>query len=263
MPASRDLEGLRVVITRPEGRGADFAQALHAAGAQPILLPTVRIQAIGRVPGLEQAVRGLERYRWAIFTSANGVELFWDWLGRYEMDGSAMRGLRVAAIGPATADALRERDVEPDFVPQAYVGEALAEGLPQVAGQRVLLARAAGSRPTLPQMLEQRGAQVDEFHLYRAVELTPDSRAVQAVREGVDALTFTSPSTLRGFVKLARASGLDPLDLPGAPIVACIGPITAEAAAQAGLAPAVVAERYTVEGLVEALTAFYRERVAQ
>lgn len=262
MQARPDLDGLRIVITRPQGRGHDFAEALRSAGAFPIQMPTVRIEPIAEVPGLTAAIDKLDRYQWAIFTSAAGVELFWDWLGRAGVGTAAMHEPAVAAIGPATAEALRERGVEPDFVPQAYVGEALAEGLPQVTGQRILLPRAAGSRPTLPLALEARGAQVDEFHLYRAVGLIPDPSAVQALREGVDALTFTSPSTLRGFLQLVRQVELDATDLPGEPIVACIGPITANAAAQAGLSPAVVAERYTVEGLVEALTAFYRMRVA-
>lgn len=261
MSGRADLDGLRIVVTRPEGQGEDLAQALRSAGALPLLLPAVRIEALAEVPGLEQAIRHLHHYDWVIFTSANGVEIFWRWLARLDLTQSAMSGMAVAAIGPATADALWKRKVEPDFVPRAYVGEALAEGLPTVAGTRILLPRAAQSRPVLPRRLEARGAQVDEFALYRTVRLDPDPRALEALQAGVDAITFTSPSTMRGFVDMLEAAEIDPFDLPGAPMAACIGPVTAQAAAQAGLTPAVVAESYTVDGLVEALAAYYREQV--
>lgn len=260
MPPDRALDGLRILITRPEGRGKDFADALAALGADPILLPTVRIEPITAVPGLEAALRRLGGYHWVIFTSANAVALFWDWLQAAGVDPATLRDRSVAAIGPATAEALRQRGLEPEFVPEDYVGEALAEGLPQVAGRRILLPRAAGSRPALPEILERRGAQVDEFHLYRAVQLELE---LQSLYPGVDVLTFTSPSTVRGFVDQLRAAGMDPLALPGSPITACIGPITAEAAKAAGLTPEVVADDYTVDGLVQALTAHYRrEQVA-
>lgn len=262
MPGRHDLDGLRIVVTRPEGRGEDLAEALRSAGAHPFLLPAVQIDAFTEVPGLERAMHHLERYDWVIFTSATGVETFWSWLGRIGLSDADLTGMAVAAIGPATADALRERKVEPDFVPRMYVGEALADGLPKVAGTRILLPRAAQSRPVLPSRLEERGAQVDEFALYRTVRLDPDPRALEALQEGVDAITFTSPSTMQGFVDMLEAAQIDPFNLAGAPVVACIGPVTAEAAAQAGLTPTVVAESYTVAGLVEALAAHYREQVS-
>lgn len=261
MSGRRDLDGLRIVVTRPEGQGEHLAEALRSAGARPLLLPAVRIEALAEVPGLEQAIRHLQHYDWVIFTSTNGVEIFWRWLARLGLTESAISGLGVAAIGPATADALRERRIEPGFVPRIYVGEALAVGLPWAEGSGILLPRAAESRPTLPRMLEARGAQVDQFALYRTVRLDPDPRALEALQEGVDAITFTSPSTMRGFVDMLEAAQIDPFNLPGASAVACIGPITAEAAAQAGLTPAVVAESYTVAGLVEALAAYYRKQV--
>lgn len=260
MSRDRPLNGLRVLITRPAQPAKQFAAALEALGAQAVVMPTVRIEPIEQVPGLEAAVRRLDRYHWVIFTSANAVGLFWDWLRSAKVDPAALNALRVAAIGPATAEALREHNLQPAFVPDDYVGEALGEGLPQVAGQRILLPRASGSRPALPEILERRGAQVDEFHLYRAV---PADLDLEPLRRGLDVLTFTSPSTVRGFVDQLRAAGLDPLALPGSPITACIGPITAEAANAIGLAPRIVAEEFTVDGLVLALTAYYRrEQVA-
>jgi uroporphyrinogen-III synthase len=261
MSGRPDLDGLRIVVTRPEGQGEDLAQALRSVGALPLLLPTVRIEALAEVPGLEQAIRHLQHYDWVIFTSANGVEIFWGWLARLGLTESAMSGLGVAAIGPATSDALRERKVVPAFVPRTYVGEALAVGLPWAEGSGILLPRAAESRPALPRMLRARGAKVNEFALYRTVRLDPDPRALEALQDGVDAITFTSPSTMRGFVDMLQEAKIDPFNLPGAPVAACIGPVTAQATAQAGLTLAVVAESYTVAGLVGALTAYYREQV--
>lgn len=261
MSADRTLEGLRIVVTRPEDRAENLAKALRAAGAQPVLIPTIRIEAFEQVPGLDRAIRALGGYDWVVFTSATAVELFLERLGRGENGRGSLSEARVAAIGPATAEALRERSIEPAFMPGTYVGEALAEGLPLAVGDRVLIPRAAEARPAIPRILERRGARVDEIHLYRAAETVGQEASIEALRQGVDALTFTSPSTLRGFIGLVRAAGLDPLRLPGSPVVACIGPITADAAAQAGLAPDVVAESYTVDGLVEAVADFYRKGV--
>jgi len=256
------ISGLRIVVTRPLRQSAGLVNELQTAGAIPVLFPVMRIEPLADVPGLDDSLRSLEQYRWLVFTSANGVEVIWDRMAALGVPPETVRAPQVAAIGPATADALRDRGVNPAFVPEAFVGEYLGDGLPDVRGGRVLLARAADSRPALPDILARRGAQVDEFAIYRAVATRPSSQSYAQLRLGVDVLTFTSPSTVHHFLSALEGSGFDPRHLPGEPIVACIGPVTAEAAAGAGLAPQVIAHTFTTDGLIQALAGHFAGREA-
>lgn len=259
MSENSHLRGRKILVTRPEDQAGGMIDFLRRRGAIPIPFPVIRIEPHPQVQGLEQALSSLDRYDWLIFTSVNGVDIFWHWLERLHFDPHALECLKTAAIGSATAAALRERGLTPAFVPDRYVGEALAEGMPDVDGRRCLLPRASGSRRALPRLLEQRGAVVDEFHLYRAVQAEPTPEALHELHAGVDVLTFTSPSTVRHFATALEGTGLNPLDLPGSPVVACIGPITAAAAEREGYAADVVAGIHTIDGLVQALTDFYKK----
>ncbi len=151
------------------------------------------------------------------------------------------------AIGPATAEALRERGVSVYLVPGEYRAEAILDEIGSVAGQHILLPRADIARRELAEGLRARGAEVDEVDAYRTVMARPSPQAFDALRSGVDVITFTSSSTVRNFVTLTQ--GVD----YGKPLIACIGPITAGTAAGVGLHVDVVAEEYTMEGLLDAL----------
>jgi uroporphyrinogen-III synthase len=254
------LAGRRIVVTRPRNQSQGLRRELEARGASVILFPVMRIRRLPDVPGLDEALRSVESYRWVLFTSANGVEIVWQRLRELGATPGMLRARGVAAIGPATAAALRERGVEPAFIPEAYVGESLGQELPDVSGERVLLARAANSRPALRDLLAARGAAVDEFSVYRAARERPGKRALEELSRGVDAITFTSPSTVRYFLSALDRAGLDPHRLPGAPIAACIGPVTAASAERAGVRPRVVATTYTSAGLVQALSEYLSGR---
>lgn len=260
MANNSTLSARRIVVTRPENQSASLIEALQQRGAIPIPFPVIRIEPIPDVTGLEEALCNLDGYKWVIFTSVNGVQIFWEWLRRLNISHQTLLEIEIAAIGPATADELYTRGISSVFVPEDYVGEALGEGIPETAGKRILLPRAAGSRPALPRILMERGAEVDEFTLYRAIqtEAIPDSLA--QLTAGVDVITFASPSTVRHFMTILTSSPLNPLNLPGAPVVACIGPITAKAAEQAGYLTEVVAETYNIEGLLKALLNFFGKR---
>ena len=253
MPEIGALDGMRVVVTRPREQAGPLAEALTARGAQVITLPAIRLEPAPDLQPLDAALRRLETYGWVIFTSANAVRLTLERLTAVGLPPTALAARRVAAIGPATAAALEAAGVRPAFVPAEFIAERVAEGLGPVAGLRVLLPRAAGARPALPERLQAAGAHVDEIPIYRAVPLEPAPGARAALARGVDVVTFTSPSTVHGFVQMVQALGLDPRRLPGDPAFVCIGPITAAAAAQAGLPPARVAGDYSAPGLVEAL----------
>jgi uroporphyrinogen III methyltransferase/synthase len=267
---SRPLFGKRVLITRTRRQSSNLARLLTEQGAIPIELPAIEIEPVEDTRALDAAIDRLldGAYAWYGFTSANAVELYFERLRDRGADARAFGGAQVFAIGPATAEALREHGITADVVPGEYVAEAVVEALrPDPGGQagsltgggvrpgdRVLLPRAESARPELVTGLEALGAAVDEIPVYRAaVPSDPDPETLAAVREGrIDIVTFTSSSTVRNLLSLL---GEDARALTGnpRPLIACIGPITAKTARESGLTVDVVAEEYTVEGLVEAL----------
>lgn len=159
----------------------------------------------------------------------------------------------MAAIGPKTAAALTSGGIRVDFMPAEFIAEAIPPGLGQINGCKFLLLRADLARPDLAELIEAAGGVVDEVTAYRTVPVEPDPQGLNALRAGVDIITFTSSSTVRNFVASLEGSGLDPARLPGSPRIACIGPITARTALELGLPVDLVAEEYTIEGLIAAL----------
>jgi uroporphyrinogen-III synthase len=237
------LAGRRIVITRPEPDAARLAARLRGMGAVPVLVPSIRIEFTDP-PELDRALAEIRSYDWVIFTSRSGVEAVF-------RRTTSLRGPKVAAIGPATARALKARGIEPDLVPRQYVAEAILDALGDVRGLAFLLPRADIAREALAEGLEMRGARVVEIAAYRTV-----AEANRPADLGpVDAITFTSSSTVRGFL----AGG----PVPSGAKVVCIGPITARTAQEYGLEVAAVAEEYTEDGLVAALEAALAQPEAQ
>lgn len=233
--ARRPLAGRRIVITRPEPDAGRLAQRLEALGARPVVVPTIRIEFADPGP-LDAALQRLAAYQWIIFTSRNGVEAVFRRAG-------SLAGPRVAAVGPATAAALRAHGVEPSLVPPEAVAESIVASLGAVRGLRVLLPRADLARRALPDDLRAAGAEVDDIVVYHTRTETgpvPDL-------SGVDAVTFTSSSSVRGF--------LDRASIPAGAKVICIGPVTARTARELGLDVTEVAGEFTEDGLVAALVA--------
>ncbi|MHB0988106.1 MAG: uroporphyrinogen-III synthase [Bellilinea sp.] len=244
------LTGKRVLVTRPRAQAAALIDRLTALGAEPVVFPTIEISSLEDTSRIDQAINQLNAYQWVIFTSVNGVSAFWQRLTALGKGNDAFAGSKVAAIGPATAQALMEKGVQPTFVPDEYVAEAILPGLGDVRGLRVLLPLAEIARKALVDALQNHGAIPEEIAIYRTLPPHPDSQALAELEKGVDIATFTSSSTVQNFFALlgGRASDL----LKGA-VIACIGPITAETAQKLGLAVDIVPKDYTVEGLVEAL----------
>jgi uroporphyrinogen III methyltransferase/synthase len=203
---------------------------------------------------LKKASQDIEKYDWVIFTSANAVDVF------YETVGVPTKLPKVAAIGSKTVMRLNSIDIKVDFVPEEYIGEALFEGLGDVQGKCFLLPRAKVAREILPDEICKAGGCVHEIAIYETVTAMPTEDEYTALREGVDVVSFTSPSAVNNFVKLAKEAGLDPLNLKGNPLIVCIGPVTEKAAREAGFSSIVVAENYTTEGLIEILKNTVPER---
>ena len=258
----KPLAGKHIAITRPREQAAALAERLEALGARVSLLPAISIAPLEDYTALDAAIARLGRYDWLIFTSVNGVRAFAE---RLAATGHtwASRGLaRVAAIGPATAQALAREGVPVDLTPDEYVAEGILEGLGLVAGQRMLLARADIARRSLAEGLALRGAEVDEIAAYRTVTQPVAPELIQRVlvSDHVDALTFTSSSTVRGLLQGLASAGLEPHETLRGVALAAIGPITAATLRENGLEPALVAEEYTVPGLTTALVAYFEGR---
>ncbi len=230
----------RVLITRAREQADVLARRVRDLGMVPVLYPTIRIAPPEDVDALDAALARLVKgaYDWLVLTSVNGVRFVWERLQALGA-GGIPEDVRVAVIGPATAQALRDHGIRPALVPDEFVAEGLAAALGDVRGQRFLLARADRARPALREMLTAQGARVDEVVAYRTLIAPPDHPPPE-----VDIVTFTSPSTVQGFI---AAWGDRPW--PERTRVVCIGPITARAAREAGLPVHAVAQEYTIEGL--------------
>lgn len=246
----------RVVVTRRAEQAAELGQKLSAAGFQPIFFPTIALEALP-APDLDQALAEIKRFDWLIFSSANAVRFFFH---RVEALNLAIELPRTAVVGPATAQALRARQIEPDFMPGSFTGEALAEGLGELTGQRILLPRARIGGSLIVETLQEQGAEVTDIALYDTVTAVPEAAALAELAMGYEAITFTSPSSVHGFLAI---SGGKPLERA---VIACIGPVTAEAAVAAlrhmesGLNVMLVPDAYTLDGLVQILGDYFGEK---
>jgi uroporphyrinogen III methyltransferase/synthase len=248
----RPLFGKRILVTRTREQASRLVRLLSDLGARPIEVPSIAVVDPPDWQPADGALQTLAVYDWLVLTSANGVRKLFARLAHLGGDARWLAPVRVAAIGPATAAALREHGIAADLVPTEYRGAAVAQALVEagVASQRVLLARAADVPEELAARLRAAGADVQEVPLYRTV--VPEDaapRAREALRAGVDIITFTSSSTVRNLLTLAGPER----ERVGQAVIACIGPVTAETARALGLRVDVVAREYTIEGLVAAL----------
>jgi len=246
----------RVLVTRPRAQANDFAAKLRSAGFEAVFFPVLKIQPIENNPALDEALEKLNCYEWVVFTSVNGVNIVFErlfFLTPNHFPLGEGQKVRFAAIGPKTAKALQVHGVTPDFVPKEYVAEAILSGLGDLQDKWVLLPRAELARKALSEAIVNTGGIAHEIAVYKTLPVKPDSNGLAALKSGVDWITFTSPSTVRNFVAIVRKQKMDPLRLEGNPKIACIGPITEDAAREEGFHVDLVAEKYTTEGLVSAL----------
>ncbi len=246
----RPLFGRRVVVTRARAQASGLASSLRGLGAEVVELPAIRIEPRIDSDEVRKAVNDLYSYALVCLTSPNGVRLLFDAMAEAGLDARALANATVAAIGPGTEAELAALGIRADVVPEQYVAEALAEALADVPvkGRPVLVARAAEARDVLPDALRERGAKVDVVALYETIAEPPDPEAVEAA-QAADYLTFTSSSTVRNLV--AALDGR----LPEGIRIVSIGPVTSDAAREAGLTVDVEAERHDIDGLIEALLA--------
>jgi uroporphyrinogen-III synthase len=256
---SEPLQGTRIVVTRSEEQAEALTELLCGLGAIPIVFPTIQFVALA-APALGAAFQSMDSYDWLLLTSANAVRFFWQALQERGYDGALPA---IAVSGSKTATTLDEvAGLQPDLIPDKFVASSLVAGLGSLEGKRVLLPRSRIGGKELVLLLEAGGAEVEDIALYDTVMADPDPNAVGALRDGFDVVTFASPSGVRNFVQLIQRAGFA-LPLPADCTVACVGPVTAEAAREQGMTVNVVAEPHTMEGLVQELVAYYAERQAR
>ena len=256
---TRPLWGKTVVVTRSRQQASKLVALLAAAGARCLEIPTLEIGPPDDFAPFDRALNNLAQYQWLVFTSANGVAAFMDRLFGRGRDVRALGGLKIAAIGPATAESLRAYGLQADVVPPAFKAEVLLEALgPQVApGSKMLLARAQIAREVLPQGLMRLGATVDVAPVYKSRlpgEIPPEAEA--ALAEGqVDILTFTSSATVHNFVQLVGKERFQ--GLAAKAVVASIGPITSATLQEYGVTPQIEPKDYTIPALTAAIVDYF------
>jgi uroporphyrinogen-III synthase len=253
------LTGLRILVGRARHQAGSLSSALRDLGAEVIEIPFIEIRKPRSHKPLDRALRNLDSYDWLILTSVNGVEAVCKRLKTLRVTNRKLAQLKIAAIGPATADALKEHGQKVHVVPKEYIAESVVRSLRnRVKGKRVLLARAKVARDIIPLELRKLGAHVDVVEAYETM-IPQSSRnrlkaTLQSKTRRPQLITFTSSSTVRNFTTLlegsAQRGNLKQLD---GILFASIGPITSATLRQLGLRVDIEAEQYTIPGLVAAI----------
>lgn len=265
---ARPLFGKRILVTRPRGQAAELVQRLEAMGAEAIEAPLIRIAPPDDYGPLDEACSRVGSFDWIVFASGNAVDAFMERLLAGEQDLRALHGVRLCAVGPATAEQLAKYGLKVDLTPSEYRAEGILRAVAErgdVRGVRMLLPRADIGREVIADELRRQGAEVTEVVAYRTMVVEPEREGEPDIyrmllERRIDVVTFTSPSAVRNMV---RVLGAEPAaDLLQATVVASIGPVTAEAATHANIRTTIMPEQYTVPALVDAIVKHFAvERV--
>src|SRR6266403_729050 len=254
----RPLFGKRIVVTRTRRQAGILSSELRVLGGDVIELPTIRIAPPTNLREFAELVQDAHSYDWIVFTSANGVEAFFGIFFKLYDDAREIGGARIAAIGPATAQRVKDFHLHVDLQPEEFVAEAVARAFEKqgsIENLRILLVRAEKARDTLPKELSGLGALADEASAYRTVPETRDTSGArqQLVQDGADLITFTSSSTVENFLALG-------LPWPKGMRIASIGPITSKTVRDHGLTVDVEARRHDIDGLVQAILHLFAKK---
>jgi uroporphyrinogen-III synthase len=253
------LTGTRVLVGRARHQASTLSAGLKKLGADVIEIPFIEIRKPRSYQPLDTALKQIAKYDWLVLTSVNGVEALSARMKRWKIHRSSLQHLKIAAIGPATAQEIKKLRLKVAVVPQRYVAESVVESLRgKVAANRVLLARAKVARDVIPRELRKMGARVDVVEAYETVVPASSKKRIQVVmkdpRRRPDVIAFTSSSTVRNFVALlgGQERPPPPADLKDISL-ASIGPVTSETLREFDLPVHVEAKEYTIPGLIEAM----------
>ncbi len=253
--ADKPLTGLTIVVTRARHQAGKLVTALESAGASVLEFPVIKTVDPPDWAAVDTAIQDLPSYDWVVFTSANAVRCFLTRMQALGREPQSLRSARIAVVGTSTAAQLAEHDLTPDLIPDDFVAEGLIEAFGRAGvggGSRILLPRALKAREVLPEALRAMGAAVHVAPVYRTTIGDGDAQTLDRLAQGVvDAVTFTSPSTVTGFLRLTATSAA--ADALSRIAVASIGPVTSDAVISAGYTVTAEADPHTVGGLVQAL----------
>ena len=250
------LFGRKIVVTRAADQSAELCDRLRSLGADPQELPVIALEPPTDPAPLDRAIENLARYDWLIFTSVNGVRFFLERLDQSRHDLRCLKA-RICAIGPATRQAIEDLHLKVDLMPEEYVAESLVKAFASedLAGKKMLLPRAAVARDVIPVDLAKLGAQVDVVEAYRNV-VPPGAparaREIFASEKRPDWITFTSSSSVKNLLAITGREVLEGVR------IASIGPVTSSTLCAHGLQPTAEARQFTIDGLIDAILAFYQ-----
>ncbi|RUM37588.1 MAG: HemD protein, partial [Desulfobulbus sp.] len=261
---TRPLFGKRMVITRTRAQASELVAQLEEYGAECLEYSTIHIEPVDDYQQLDQALERIKSYDWILFTSLNAITYFFKRLNATGRDSRALASCCVGAVGRATAEALMEYGIRADLVPEKFTGEGLAESLIKngVQKSRILLPRALKAMETLPEMLDDAGAEVTVAPVYQNV---PPQGRKEELREElakgeIDLVTFTSSSTVTNFLTMVDAADKKELDKLLTNVrIAAIGPITAETVTRNGLKVDIQPDKYTITDMAAAIVDHYRD----
>ena len=252
---NRPLFGRRVLVTRTREQASSLSESLRRLGAAPVEVPVIEVQGLDTYGALDEALARVEAFDWLVFTSANGVAAVMSRLRTLGRDVRDLKGPRIAAIGPGTAEPIEQLGMRADLIPERFIAESLAEALEAqgMAGRRVLIARAEEAREVLPERLAEAGAEVTVAPCYRTAPRIGARDEIRALLSdgNVDVVTFASSSAVEAFA--ACVGDEDVAETLAGVTIACIGPVTAQTAVAHGLSIDVMPEEHTIQGLVDEL----------
>lgn len=250
------MSDIRILVGRARHQAGALSSGLRQLGATVIEIPFIEIRRPRSYKPLDSALKNLGDYDWLILTSVNGVEAVWERMQKLGLTKKQFQHLKIAAIGPATRKAIERRGIKVDVVPEEYVAESVVKSLrKQVAGKRILLARAKVARDVIPRELRKLGAEVDVCEAYETVVPRSSRIRLRAIlrdpKKAPHVLTFTSSSTVKNFLALA---GKTLWQKAARPRFASIGPVTSSTLRELGFPVDIEARKYTIPGLIQAIS---------
>lgn len=252
---NRPLWGKKIVVTRARSQASVLVDRITDLGGEAIEFPSITIRPGENLNPLYKALKDIRHYNWLLFTSVNAVDIFFQVLKDQNIDVRELHGIKIGAIGAVTRDKIIDKGLKVDVVPEEFVAESMIKALSGriTRGDWVLLPRAKGARSILPEALKNVGASVNEVIIYEAISNHEVlNNVLMAVQGGeIDYITFTSSSTVRNFVNIIGRESIDTINRRCK--IACIGPVTAGTAEEYGLKTDIIAEQYTIDGLVAAI----------
>ncbi len=255
----RPLFGKRIVITRARAQASSLVSELTKLGAQCIEIPTIKIVPPEDISPLKKSIENIDIYDWLVFTSVNGVKFFFDTLFDMRKDVRSLGHLKLACIGPVTKERLQDYGIISDILPETYRAESVIKAFSNIElkNKKILLPRAKKARTILPEELTKMGAKVEEVIAYETLlDIDKKEELINLLQDNkIDAVTFTSSSTVSNFISLLDSK--DSSKLLKNVITASIGPITSETARSLDIEPDIEAKEYTIQGLVYSLLAYY------